>query len=525
MFIFHHNNNFINYCSTTLFVGTHNFVDKEEVQHYKNALPTLGFQQQINYLVQSFQKKYTMLNSKALQLFQALNSSSRRKLKQLLQSPHTCPNKDIKAFWSYFLEKKYLSERNTTKKKVFAHCFPQQPYEDVKLRRLASIALDFLEENVRYFEKKEQLFEDKIHKIGFYREHDLDIFTQTLFRNLEEDLEKLPFRDEQYYLKKHLMGVEKFEWKGQDKRLEGNNLQQLSQDLHYFYSIATLKYACVGLSHQNLRQATYNLPLLQSLLQQIKADKEKMPLAVLIYYHAFMALQGEEKGHFQALKKILIEQPIKNILQEPKEVLLLAINYCIKQLNSGKSPYIREAFELYLFGLEEAILVQEGAYLSRHTFKNIVALGLRLQEFDWIKSFLKAAPKWLEPCYLEAQVKYNKAKLHFTLQEFDQAMLLLQQVDFDDIFMNMDAKVMLLKMYYQSQQIDALEALLNSFDVFLHRKKILSYHRENYQNIVRLLRKLVYTPAFDTRGRKQLKESIQTTHPLTEKAWLLEQLK
>lgn len=465
-----------------------------------------------------------MLHSKTLQLFQALSPSSRRQLKQLLQSSHTCPNEDIKTFWSYFLGKKYLSDRNTTKEKVFAHCFPNQLYQDVKLRRLASIALDFLEKNVRYFEKKEQLFDDKIHKISFYRTHDLDIFAQALFRNLEEDLEELPFRDEQYYLKRHLMGVEKFEWKGQEKRLEGNNLQQLTQDLHYFYSIATLKYACVGLTHQNLRQATYNIPLLQSILTQIEQEKESMPLAVLIYYHAFKALQGEEQGHFQALKKILLQQSISTILQDPREVLLLAINYCIKQLNSGESSYIREAFELYLFGLEEAILVQAGAYLSRHTFKNIVALGLRLEEFEWVESFLEAAPKWLEPCYLAPQVDYNRAKLHFTLQEFDQAMLLLQQVDFDDIFMNMDAKVMLLKMYYQTQQIEALDALLNSFDVFLHRKKILSYHRENYQNIVRLLRKLVHTPAFDSKGRNQLQKSIQATHPLTEKAWLLEQL-
>ena len=103
-------------------------------------------------------------------------------------------------------------------------------------------------------------------------------------------------------------------------------------------------------------------------------------------------------------------------------------------------------------------------------------------------------------------------------------MRLLQQVDFDDIFMNMDAKVMLLKMYYHTQQLEALDALLNSFDVFLHRKKILSYHRDNYQNIVRLLRKLVNIPPFDKKGKQQLQTLIQATHPLTEKAWLLEQL-
>lgn len=464
-----------------------------------------------------------MINSKALQLFQVLDSNSRRHLTQLIQSEHTCPNRSICVFWSYFLGKKYLSTKNTMKQKVFSHCFPNQPYEDAKLRRLTSNALVFLEKNVRYFEKKNTSINDQIQKISFYRTHDLEIFAKALFRNSQKDIQALPYRDEQYYLQKHLLAVEKFEWEGQDERLAGNNLQQLTQDLHYFYSIATLKYACVSLSHQNLRQATYNIPLLQGILTQI--ETEEMPLAVQIYYHAFMALQQEnERHHFQALKKILLEQPIKSILQDPKEVLLLTINYCIKRLNSGEAGYIRETFELYLFGLEQHILVQTGSFLSRHTFKNIIALALRLREFGWTKNFIQEAPKWLEQRYLASQVDYNTAKLHFTLQQFEEAMLLLQQVDFDDIFMNMDAKVMLLKMYYHTQQIEALDALLNSFDVFLHRKKILSYHRDNYQNMVRLLRKLVNTPSFDHKGQQQLQTLIKETHPLTEKTWLLEQL-
>ena len=382
-----------------------------------------------------------MLHSKAIQLFQVLDRPSKRSLTQLIQSKQTCPNASIRAFWSYFLEKKYLSIQNTSQQKVFSYCFPNQPYDDAKLRRLASNALIFLEKNVRYFEKKNPAINSQIQKIRFYRTHDLEIFAKALFRNSQKDIQALPYRDEQYYLQKYLLAVEKFKWKGQDRRLEGNNLQQFTQDLYYFYSIATLKYACVGLSHQNLRQAAYNIPLLQSILTQI--ETEKMPVAVLIYYHAFMALQQEnESHHFQALKKILLEQPIKTILQDPKEVLLLAINHCIKRLNSGEVGYIRETFELYLFGLEQHILVQTGSFLSRHTFKNIIALALRLQEFEWTKNFIQEAPKWLEQRYLASQVDYNMAKLHFTLQQFDPAMRLLQQVDFDDIFMNMDAKVM-----------------------------------------------------------------------------------
>ncbi len=389
-----------------------------------------------------------MFKSKVLQLFQTLDTASRRQLYQLIQSKHTCSHTAIQRFWDYFLEKKYLSARNTTKAKVYAHCFPAQVYDDAKLRRLSSNALSFLEENIRYFEKKETAIDTKIHQLDYYRQHDLIIFGKALFKNLEQELAALPYRDEQYYLKRYLMGVEKFAWEGQDRRLAGNNLQQLTQDLHYFYTIATLKYACISLTHQNLRQANYHIPLLQSTLAQIETEPAAVPPAVQLYYHAFLALQNgaQAQQHFQALKQLLLEASPTSIVQDPKEVLLLAINYCIKQINSGDDVYIRETFELYLFGLKQHILVQTNGFLSRHTFKNIIAVGLRLCEFEWVEHFIRSASQWLETPYVTAQVEYNTAKLYMSQQNFEPAIRLLQQVDFDDIFMNMDAKVMLLNM-------------------------------------------------------------------------------
>ncbi len=466
-----------------------------------------------------------MLESKAIQLFLKLDDKARRALRGLIQSSKTCPNKRIRLFWAYFFSKKYLSKQNTTKKKVFAYCFDQEVYEDAKLRRLASISLDFLETNVRYFEKKENEIDVKIKKIDFYRKNELPLFATALFRSIEKDLEALPFRDESYYLQKYLVSVQRFEWMGQEDRLEINNLQQLTQDLNHFYTISVLKYACIGLTHQNLRQATYNMPLLDSILQQIEANRG-IPIAVLVYYHAFKALQDERQTeHFQALKEILLDPSVKDLIADFREVLLLAINYCIKRINSGETPYIRETFELYLFGLENQVLVKEGGYLSRFTFKNIIALAIGLEEFDLAKDLIAAAATWLEPAYVAAQVSYNTAKLYFHQHQFDEAIVLLQQVEFDDIFINMDAKVMLLKMYYTMEYIGALEALLNSFDVFLHRKKILSYHRQNYHNIVRLFRKLVNTPSFDKEGKAELKKLVLNTKPLTEQKWLLQQLR
>ncbi len=102
-------------------------------------------------------------------------------------------------------------------------------------------------------------------------------------------------------------------------------------------------------------------------------------------------------------------------------------------------------------------------------------------------------------------------------------MELLATVEYDDVLLNIGAKVLLLKIYYQEGYWDSLEALLDSFRIFLGRKKMLSYHKENYQNLITLTKRLAYLPT-DKKATAQLREKIQQTTPLTERAWLLAQL-
>ena len=70
-------------------------------------------------------------------------------------------------------------------------------------------------------------------------------------------------------------------------------------------------------------------------------------------------------------------------------------------------------------------------------------------------------------------------------------MPLLAQVDESDLLLNLDSRVMLLKMYYETGEWDALDALLTSFRVLLLRKKkVIGYHQSHYLNTLRYIQKL-----------------------------------
>ncbi|HMR44336.1 MAG TPA: hypothetical protein PKC40_10910, partial [Saprospiraceae bacterium] len=121
---------------------------------------------------------------------------------------------------------------------------------------------------------------------------------------------------------------------------------------------------------------------------------------------------------------------------------------------------------------------------------------------------------------------FSTANLAFEKKDYTTAMQLLTQVEFDDILMNLNSKRMLLKMFYEENELDALESLLESLRNYIQRKKVMGYHKANFTNLIRLTKKLIKVNPYNKNTLGTLKAEIQEAKPLAaaEKNWLLEQL-
>jgi hypothetical protein len=185
--------------------------------------------------------------------------------------------------------------------------------------------------------------------------------------------------------------------------------------------------------------------------------------------------------------------------------------------------YLRELFELYRHGLAQKVLF-DGKVLSRYTFINVVTNATILKEYEWTGSFIKEYKQYLENKYRDNIVSYSLGKLLFEKKEYDAAMRLFNQVDYDDILMNMNSKVMQIQMFYELDEFDVLESFLESTRAYLFRKKVIAYHRSTFKNFLRFTKKLVKTNPYSTAQRDKLQKEIEEASPLTEKKWLLEKL-
>lgn len=91
--------------------------------------------------------------------------------------------------------------------------------------------------------------------------------------------------------------------------------------------------------------------------------------------------------------------------------------------------------------------------------------------------------------------------------------------------LNLAAKTILLKIYFETEEYDLLDAHLEAMKNYIRRKKVIGYHRKNYQNLIRFTKKLVAFNPFDKEEIQKLRQEIEGVDILTERGWLLGRLK
>jgi hypothetical protein len=151
-------------------------------------------------------------------------------------------------------------------------------------------------------------------------------------------------------------------------------------------------------------------------------------------------------------------------------------------------------------------------------------LALKHGEHVWAEQFLLDFKKYLPERERENLFKYNFALFHFRQKNYPKAMQLLQEVTLKEVLYNLDARRVLMCIYYELGELTALDSLLESFTVFLHRQKDLVYHKNNYQNLIKFVKKLLVIDLKNAVLTAQLRQEIEETKELTERDWLLAQL-
>ena len=363
----------------------------------------------------------------------------------------------------------------------------------------------------------------------YYDKRLLEIFRSKninkLFRNkyaeIERVLERSNQRDSEYWQNRLMINQEKLSHESGLSRSVQHNYSEIFNNLDTYHTLEKLKYACLAIMHNQIYADGSGLVDLEGLIHTASQDQYKELPSIQVYLSCLLMLMNlDDESYFIRYKKILSDLRDTFNKEEHLSLYLIAINYCIRRQNMGDTEYTRAALNLYKDGLDQELFIQSGR-MSRFTYKNIAALAIKGGEYSWALRFSEKYKPYLRKREMESSYQFNQALISYHEGDLDLAVDAIQRVDFNDHLFNLSAKILQLKIYYDQEEYMLLQSHLDALQMYVLRKKIIGYHKENVKNIIKYTKKLMRLHRMDKEQIIQLINDLETKVPLTEKAWMI----
>jgi hypothetical protein len=207
-----------------------------------------------------------------------------------------------------------------------------------------------------------------------------------------------------------------------------------------------------------------------------------------------------------------------------RECYFIAQNYCALKINQGLSDYYRQAFGIFRQMAERNVLLEDGQ-LAEGIYKNVITSGLRAGEFAWVEQFVEEYSDYLAAAIRDNARAYNLANLYSHQRQYDRALEVLRSVEYTEVTYALGAKTILLRLYYERSEYQALDSLIDSFRIYLRRNKLISSNlKREYNTFLNLVKKLTTLRVGDRKSLQEFRDKVQATSYSTPKKWLLDKI-
>lgn len=468
-----------------------------------------------------------MIDSKLITLLKTFNKYELNRLRKYVESPFFNENQLLVDLFDVIDNFLRSSRTELEQKVVWKKIFDKKPYNDTKFRRLCSdlnkLAQDFLA--IEDFKNQPLAFES--YQLRLLNSKGLDKHYLAVERNVERDRKRMKLRDAMYFYNNAMLEYEKHVYleKHGVMRTKKVNLDKADFQLDCFFLSLKLKNYCDAINYKNILNIDISIGMIEELLEIAKREKYQAVPAVAIYYQILLTLTNrDEEAHFFNLKRLLNENNFRFQQQEMRNMYIFAQNYCIKKINTGNAKYYRELFDIYKTLIETQIILNKGVIVP-WDYKNITSVGLRVGEYKWVEKFIKTYNQHLPKDHQKNALTYNLAILHFYKKDYNEVITLLRDMSYKDVFDALQGRWLLLKTYYELDEYDALDALIDSFRIFLRRNKSISKsYQKMYMNAIKFLQKIMKIPYESKSSGEKLYLQIKECTPIAERRWLLQKL-
>lgn len=470
-----------------------------------------------------------MRNSKLYSILEKLDKIEQNRLRKYLQSPYFNADETlVELFETLVAEINGEVNGSLDKEVIWKELDLLRPYDDVRFRKYCSDLLKLVES----FLAQELYESDPLQKVAYLMEatgkRKLTKQYNSVQRRAKRLLNKESKRSAEYYYYQYLIEKNYFQMvEAETNRTERANIEEISNNLDYFYFGEKLRIYNFVLSQKHITSHKYNYKFINEIVSHIGANEEyyQIPPVALYYQIHLTYTEPKEDAHYYKLKNLLDRYALFFPENQAKdEMYMSAQNYCIRKINQGNQKFLKELFDLYNDLIEKEIIFVEDE-ISPWDFRNIVVIALRLGKFDWVEYFIKNYNNKIPYAYRENAVSFNLATLYFYRKDYQKVIQLLQTVEYEDPSYNLNSKAMLLATYFEMDEIEPLYSLFESFRVYLNRKKDIPEDKKRlYKNLIKFTRKLTRIIPGDKKSIEKLKVEIDATRNIASAGWLKEKI-
>lgn len=445
-----------------------------------------------------------MQGRKIYQLLELLSEEDQEQFTLYLDSPYHNSSKTLSVFWKQWLKKVIRSDKGadlTVEAFVKGSSLKTSRFDKL-CSQLYTKAKDFL--TLRAFEEKDVLKEIFFSKAVLDR--DLDLETGMGLASKTSTYLKKQLESPEKYLAQLYHSLEIAGAQIRARKPAKDFLAEFARMLDLLDQFTGSKEMQLSVAARNIGRIIQQkdnsvIELLEDRINIEEREEPKNLLAKL--YYLILCLQFGYKTS-EALTQFLevmelnwqkIEEDVVN------DVYNFALNWSIRRLNEGDKSFLHHSFDLYVQLLGNGLL-QKGGKLYPQQYKNMVVVGCRAGELEWVEKFIREWGDLLIDDHDGIAQTYNLAILHFHQEKYREAIDSFKEVIQEgshDIFYGMDARMYLWKAYFEyldhltPDEIDEMYKLYDSVRLYIDRhKKVSARHKMLYRNFVRLFKRFMF---------------------------------
>ncbi len=463
-----------------------------------------------------------MNNSSLIDLYKILTPSDKKGLKKFVRSPFYNQREDIILLLDYLEKYADSDPLKLAKEKVFEAVYPKQLYNVDAMYFIMSALTQLINKFLIITEMETKEIEKKLLLVDALKKRGAEKFTEKTLTEANQQLDKQKLRNAEYHYLKYKIRYTEYELKNWKKRNDDFEIQEMIDDFHLYAITEIFKLASISFSHKIISKKDYSVPLLDA--TKNIAQNFLNEISVATHFFSFKIsttdLQNESvKDAFRKLKELILNHPELSERSELNNFYLTAINYCIRKQNFGDIVFVSEALELFTEGLRTKILFEEG-HISPYTYRNVNMLALKINDFEFAENFLNSYKAYLPAKDREDIYQFNIGFFYFRKGDYSKAMKQLMHVNSKDPLINLDARRVLARVYYELKEFNALQSHIEISKVYLHRQKDMSYGKEAYTNFFKFLEAVLNSDIKTKAERAKIVENIKTAKLCAERDWL-----